>query len=123
MPPHETHRNIDQIFIGTQCPEVHEMLDALSTVLQSNHRELFHDWVTVENMWRNTRDIQKVWSAFYHIILDMLSMPDRVGRNSCVAEMVSRRDNGTIPLYDPEEFPPRLEEFFGDGEVNWEDND
>ena len=125
MPTHETHENIDQIFmgIGNQQPDVHEMLDSLSTLLQSNHREVFHDWRTVEMMWLNTRDIKKTWSAFYHVILDALSMPNMVGRNSCVAVMVDRRDDGTMPIFDPEEFPPRLGEFFGGGEVNWEDND
>lgn len=100
--------------------DVHVMLDTFSTVLQSNHRELFHNWVTVENMWKNTRDIMKTWSAFYHIILDMLSMPNMAGRDSCTAVMVNRRDDGTMPLFDPEEFPPRLEEFFGYGPVDWE---
>lgn len=114
--------NIDRVLITNDTgdyPDVHEDIDIWSKSLQSNHRDIYHDWKSVVTFWKNTNDIERVWSAYYHIILDKISMI--YGKNRCIAVLLQKYRDGSIDQYDPEN--PELPEWTGEFFNDWEDWD
>lgn len=111
MPDHFSHLNVDKILLGQQYPDVHKSLDSMQSLLQSNHREWFHDYSSILKIYEITEDIKAAWSAFYHIVLDNIS--DSVGKASCIAELLYLIQQHEIPSYSEDILPPYLEEFFG----------
>jgi len=117
IPDHNMHRNIDRLFLDGDYPEVHSDLDMWSTVLQSDHRRIYHDWKAVVTFWRNTNNILKTWSAYYHIILDKIS--EKYGKECCLAIIIEKYRDGSIDQFDPEN--PELPEWTGEFFIDWED--
>jgi len=106
MPAHPYHCNIDMLIFGRHFNAVHDTLDMLAKDMGPNHRDYYHDDAGVAMIYNQMVDITAAWSAFYHIVLDLVN--DEVGPDECIAVFLWRYWNGDIPWYDPSQIPPPL---------------
>jgi hypothetical protein len=141
MPQHEIHYNIDDIFIGTKFPHVHQTMDILSGE-GPNHRRMFHDDGAVADILAATGRYEDAWSARYHLIADRIvrdganpqDLPENVRKESIIAELmdlIARGDvelvvfpdsmisrlvssivNGSVTIVDPTNFPPLKKQYY-----------
>jgi hypothetical protein len=98
MPDHKLHITWDELMFGpgTSFPEVHQFMDQMQPVLQSKHREFYHDLGTVNEIYQTTGDYRKAISAYFHIILDNISM--EVGQEHAIATLLNKIRAGEIRI-------------------------
>lgn len=96
MPSHLLHITLDELLFGRGnfYPDVHKYMDKMQPYLQSNHRRYFHDMQTVNDIYQMTNNYNMAMSAYFHILLDMVS--DEVGQEHAIAELIYRIGNGEI---------------------------
>ena len=116
IPDHNYHMNVDLICIGEQFEYTHQIMDSFQPLLQSNHREFFHDYSTVVKIYELTTDIRAAWSAFFHVCLDRIS--DDVGKSRCIAEFLLRYKTGEIINFNENMFPPLDLNYFEQMEID-----
>jgi len=71
-----------------------------------NHRRLFHDNQTVQDVLEATNSLESAWSAHYHLVADRLiregeptqELPDNVRKESIIAEMFDLMTRGEVPI-------------------------
>ena len=98
MPSHLLHITLDEILFGRGnfYPEIHKYLDQMQPFLQTKHREFYHDMETVRNIYNSAGDTNRAMSAYYHIMLDLVS--DEVGQEHAIAELLLRIQQGVIKI-------------------------
>lgn len=99
MPSHLLHITLDEILFGRghYYVEVHKYLDQMQPLLQTNHRKFYHDIETVRDIYVMTGNAEMANSAYFHIILDLVS--DEVGQEHAIAELLLRLRNGEIQTW------------------------
>jgi hypothetical protein len=98
MPSHMIHITLDELLFGRGnfYPDVHKYIDQMQPLLQTRHREFYHDLATVKDIYNTTGDINRTKSAYFHILLDQVS--DEVGQEHAIAELLLRIQNGVITI-------------------------
>lgn len=72
-------------------PKVHDKIDEYQPLLQSNHRLLNHNEITIEEI-RMTMGEEEAVSALLHIMLDEVA--DKVGKEKSIATLIEILNNG-----------------------------
>jgi hypothetical protein len=99
MPSHPIHITMDEILFGRGVffPDVHKYMDRMQPYFQANHRKYFHDMQTVYDIYYMTGNKTMALSAYFHILLDLVS--DTVGQDHAVAELTEKIKRGEIQLW------------------------
>jgi hypothetical protein len=95
MPDHKIHTILDYMIFGESFELIHDILDSAQPFLQSNHRMMFHDAETVNDIYE-TMGEKYARAATAHIILDNIS--DRVGQEKAVPVMLEMMNRGLIVI-------------------------
>jgi hypothetical protein len=74
-------------------PEVHKYMDQAQPYLQSNHRKLFHDTKTIEELGMAYGE-EAAAAAYFHAVLDAVS--DLVGQERSIAMLLELMEKGEI---------------------------
>jgi hypothetical protein len=93
MPDHKIHQTLDYMLFGKAFPEIHKFMDSAQPYLQSNHRILYHDIQTVQELAElHGDDAGK--AAYMHIVLDMVS--DKVGQEKAIPVLLKLIEIGEV---------------------------
>jgi hypothetical protein len=93
MPDHKLHATLDYMLFGRAFPEIHKFMDSAQPYLQSNHRILYHDMGTVNELAELHGEMAG-HAAYTHIMLDWVS--DRVGQEKAVPVLLKLIQMGEI---------------------------
>lgn len=95
MPDHKLHATLDYILFGKCFEEVHDFMDSAQPFLQSNHRMLYHDEATINEIAETMGD-EAGRSARAHAILDLIS--DRVGQERAIPVLLKLIEMGKVDI-------------------------
>jgi len=93
MPDHKLHATLDYMLFGRSFHEIHKFMDSAQPFLQSNHRILYHDMQTVQELTELYGE-QAGKAAYMHIALDYVS--DRVGQERAVPVLLKLIEMGEV---------------------------
>jgi len=93
MPDHKLHATLDYMLFGRAFPDIHKFMDSAQPYLQSNHRILYHDMQTVQDLTEMHGELAGK-AAYMHIILDWVS--DKVGQEKAVPVLLKLIEMGEV---------------------------
>lgn len=84
------------LLFGKTYEDVHDKLDEWQSILQSNHRVLNHNEMTVGEI-RATMGEEAAMAAYFHILLDEIS--EKTGKSKAIATLLELLNQGQLFKY------------------------